>query len=146
MAVFCVLALKARMEWSPTQRRRNLQEILIKRFKALDKTVKGGDPRRIGAEMTNLFSLVLGDLAGEAGTSQEIAKVLERIPPSLRRDFGAQILKRHEVFQVLAFAPTEALGELKNAERVLREVQEAKALLQEIVKKSGEDSDAAIPV
>lgn len=146
LAVFCILAFKARLEWSPTQRRRNLQEILIKRFKALDKTVKGGDPRRIGAEMTNLFSLVLGDIAGETGTSQEIAKVLERIPPSLRRDFGAQILKRHEVFQVLAFAPTEALGELKNSERVLHEVQQAKALLQEIVKKSGEDSDAAIPV
>lgn len=144
LAVFAILGLKARGEFGTRDRRRDLREILNKRYKVLDKTVKGGDPRKIGAEVANLFSLVLGDIAGESGASQEVDKMLERIPPSLRRDFAAQILKKHEVFQVLAFAPTEALGELRDPARVRREVAEAKELLNLLVKKSLEDENAKV--
>lgn len=143
-AVLLVLGFKARTEFGGNRRRRDLREILQKRYKALDKVVKTGDTRRIGAEMANLFSLVLGDIAGETGASEEVGKMLERIPPSLRRDFAAEILKKHEVFQVLAFAPTEALGELKDPARVRREVGEARALLDKLVRKSMEDENATV--
>lgn len=142
LAVFLALAFKARLELGGRARRRDLREILAKRYKSLDKTVRAGDPRKIGVEMTNLFSLVLGDVAGEAGASEEISKMLERMPPSLRRDFGADIVKKHEIFQLMAFAPAEALGPLKDAGRVRREVEESKSLLNKIVKNAGEDEHA----
>lgn len=143
LGVVLMLVFKARMELGGRARRRDLREILNRRFKALDKTVKSGDLRAIGTEMTNLFSLVLGDVAGGGGASEEVGKVLERMPPSVRRDFGGEILKKHEVFQVLAFAPTEALGPLKDPERVRKEVEDSKELLGKIVKSAVEDENAS---
>ena len=121
--------------FSTFSERRDLREILARRYKTLDKTLQTGDLRGIGTEMTNLFSVVLGEIAGEAGASEEVEKVLERVPPSLRREFGDDIRKSHEIFQVLAFAPDEALGPLKEPERWRREVAGARDLLNRIVKR-----------
>jgi len=70
------LGVKAQREFGWGQRRRTLKELIQKRYKSLDQAVVAGDFRKVGAEMTNIFYIVLGNLAGESsgegGASQKL--------------------------------------------------------------------------
>lgn len=138
LGVFGVLAAKARKELFTSQRKKDLTEIFQRRWKIFEKGRKSGDHRRLGADMVNLYYLVLGGVAGEQGASQEVAKILEKIPPSLRREFGAEISRRIEIFQTLAFAPEEALGELKSPARLDQEIEESRKMLATLVQRLSE--------
>ncbi|MBX2987135.1 MAG: protein BatD [Bdellovibrionaceae bacterium] len=141
LGVCGVLVVKARLELASNQRRRDLSANFRRRWKIFEKTEKSGDHRKIGAEMLNLYYLVLGGVAGEQGASEEVKKVLERIPPSLRRDFGDEITRRIDVFQTMTFAPEETLGDLKSPRRLEKEIKESKNLLTALVRRLTESQD-----
>ena len=141
LIVIAVLVYKAYRELGSSQRRRNLEEIFLRRWKLFEKTKTGDDARRTGVEMLNMYYLVLGGIAGEKGSAEEVSKMLTRIPPSLRREFGQKISQQIELFQTLAFAPEEALGDLKSPARLQTEIAEARKVLTTLVRRLSEAKD-----
>lgn len=137
-AAAVILLLKAQKEMGWRRRRRTLKEIVQKRYKKVDSAVQQGDYRKAGAEMTNIFYLVLGELAGSGGASLEMNRLMEMIPPSLRRDYGDQIQKEFEVFQTLSFAPDEMLGALKQGEDLKGHVSKGKKVIDALIAQTSE--------
>ncbi|MEK6772806.1 MAG: BatD family protein [Bdellovibrionota bacterium] len=127
------LLMKARTEFGWGLRKRNLNDILRKKFKTLESSLKNNDYRKIGIGMTNLFYTTLGEISEQGGGSHEIEKLLEKCPPSLRNEYGPLILKKFEIFQTLGFAPDEALKTFMNQKVLQQETATTQKLLLTLV-------------
>lgn len=127
------LLVKAQREFGWGRRRRSLKDLVQKRFKHVDNALAKNDYRKVGVEMTNIFYTVLGDIAGTGGATLEIEKLLELIPPSLRRDYGDEISKNFEFFQTLSFAPEEMLGSLKDSSTLKTHTDRTKKVLSSLI-------------
>lgn len=138
LAVFALLGFKAHLEFGLGQREREMKEVFAKRWKAFERSLAKKNHREIGSEILNIFYFVLGGIAGEKGASEEVSKMLERVPPSLRGEFGSEITQKIELFQILTFAPEEAMGDLKDLERVKKEIAASKKLLSTLVNRMSE--------
>lgn len=132
-AVAAVLLFKARLEFGWGRRRRTLKELVQKRLKHVDMALGKSDYRNVGVEMTNTFYTVLGEVSGTGGAAMELERLLEVIPPSIRRDHGDEIAKSFEFFQTLSFAPEEMLGKMKEKETLKSQVDHAKKVLNSVV-------------
>ena len=139
--VFLFLGWRSKVELGWGRRRQSLREIVSKRYKKLDPLMKANNYRAVGAEMTNIFNLVLGEISGQEASGLELNRMLERIPPSLRREFGDSLRKQYEVFQVMSFAPENMLGTYKEAVTVRKEVDSSKSLLQKLINSNPEQNE-----
>lgn len=137
--LFLVWISKVELGWG--RRRQNLRELVNKRYKKVDGMLRKNDYRGIGAEMMNIFNLVLGSISGQEASGLELERMLERIPPSLRRDHGDALKKQYEVFQVMSFAPEDMLGIYKESAAVHKEVDAAKSLLQKLINSNPEQDE-----
>jgi hypothetical protein len=131
--VMMSLLIKAQREFGWGRRRRTLKEQVGKRYKIVDQALGKEDFRKVGAEMTNIFYMVMGQVAGEAGASQKIEDLMKQIPPSLRRDHGDEITKTFEIFQTMTFAPEEMLGSLKEKATMKQNIERAKKVISELI-------------
>ena len=139
VSVLGALLFKAQKELSLWgNRRKTLKELVAKRFKTVDAAVGKSDFRLVGTEMTNIYYVVLGEIAGSGGASLEIDKLLEMAPPSIRRDHGADIKKSFETFQTLSFAPEEMLGSLKEKSSLKENTSSAEKLINNVISAIGE--------
>ncbi|WP_373997922.1 BatD family protein [Bdellovibrio bacteriovorus] len=127
------LLVKAQRDFGWGRRRRTLKELVHKRYKQVDSALGKNDYRKVGVEMTNIFYMVLGEVAGEGGASQEIERLLGLMPPSLRRDHGDEIAKNFEIFQTMSFAPEEMLGSLKDPSTMKTNVEKAKKVISSVI-------------
>ena len=141
--IFVSLLWKAQKEIGFGQRRRSLKELVQKRWKKVDAAFSSQDIRSVGAEITNIFYLVLGENVGEGGGALEIHRLLEKASPSLRRDYGAELTRSFEVFQTLSFAPDEMLGGLKDPAQVKKELEQARKLISKIIALSDQGPEKA---
>ncbi len=131
--IFAALLVKSQREFGWGRRRRTLKEQVNKRYKVVDQAVGKDDYRTVGTEMTNIFYMVMGQVAGESGAAQKIEDLMTQIPPSLRRDHGDEITKTFEIFQTLSFAPEEMLGGLKEKATVKQNIERAKKVISELI-------------
>lgn len=127
------LLFKTQREFGWGRRRRSLKELVHKRYKLVDSALQKTDYRKVGVEMTNIFYTVLGEVSGLGGAATELERLLEEIPPSLRRDHGAEITKSFEFFQTLSFAPDEMLGAMKKSETLKAQVEQGKKVLNSVI-------------
>ncbi len=132
-AVLLALLWKAQKEIGFVRRRKTLRDQVAKRFKRVDEALVQNDIRKVGSEITNMYYLVLGQTVGAGSSAQELSKILEKAPPSLRRDYGSDILKSFEIFQTISFAPEEMLGKLAEPTQMKENVKAAKNLIDKIV-------------
>lgn len=142
--VLALLMMKAQREFGWGLRQKSIKEKLQIKFKKIHQLKEKNLFREVGSEVCNSYYFVLGQLSDQGGGSQEIHKLLDHVPASVRRDFGADILKNFEIFQTLAFAPEEMLGtlktpesmktHLKDSERILYKLSETQGHLQESVR------------
>ncbi len=139
VAIFLVWRSKAELGWG--RRHQNLRELVNKRYKKVDALLKKNDYRGIGAEMMNIFNLVLGTISGQEASGLELERMLERIPPSLRRDHGEAVKKQYDIFQVMSFAPENMLGIYKQVSAVQKEVESSKSLLQKLINSNPEQNE-----
>ncbi len=139
--ILLTLLWKAQRELGFGRKRKSLKDLVQKRMKKVDLALNKQDFRSVGAEMTNIFYLVLGETVGDGKASLEIAKLLEKASPSLRRDYSADIMKYFEVFQTLSFAPDEMLGALKESSSLKENVAQTKKLIGKIISQSTETND-----
>lgn len=134
-----LLVWKSKVELGWGRRRQSLRDLVNKRYKKLEAPLQKNDYRLVGAEMMNIFNLVLGSVSGHEASGLELERMLERISPSLRREHGEAIRAQYEVFQVMSFAPENMLGAYKEPTKVKGEVEKAKSLLQKIINSDPEN-------
>lgn len=127
---FVWLGVRAFSVFSGREQKKDLVKLLQRRLKKAEAAAGRSDFRAAGVEMINLFAEILGELTGQGGSHREIEKMLELGPPSLRRQFGPEILTQLQDFQTLAFAPEELLKSAKSSGELNQKVAAARKLLQ----------------
>lgn len=87
-----------------------LKDTFEKRFKHL-KTLSGKKQwRELGVEATNLVNFVLGRISGEGGADVHIDRLIDKLPPSVRKELAQDLRAVMNRFYVLGFGPDEAVA------------------------------------
>ncbi len=128
-AVGAGLFFKARREFGVGNKKKDIKVEMQRRMKKVLQALENSNWRLVGTEMTNVIYFVLGELSGQGGAAQEISKLLDQAPPSLRRDFGSEFSKKIEVFQILSFAPESVVGMLKDKSVMKSHIEETEKLM-----------------
>jgi hypothetical protein len=121
LGVFLALAVKAKKEFSG-ERVRNIRLEFNKRLKNVHQVLDQGDWRKVGTEVSNLIYFVLGEISGQGGANQEMSKLLDLSPPSVRRELGKDLQKSIDFFQIIGFAPEEAVGKYRETSELKKEL------------------------
>lgn len=125
--VFAVLAWRLVVEGDFMRRKRDLKKMVAKRVEKIRATIAKNSWREVGTQGTNLIYFVLGEISGLGGSGQELAKMLEQSPPSVRRELGEPIKQLLQKLELLSFAPENLVG-------AHREKAQLKALVQQLEK------------
>ena len=123
------LVYKAQKELGGGQKKKDLKQEVLKRLAKVKSACEASDWRLVGTEMTNVFYYALGELSGQGGASLEISKLLDQAPASLRRDFGGELSRLIEIFQVLSFAPEGVVGVLREKETMKKNIEATEKVL-----------------
>ena len=124
-----VLILKAILDSGLLRKDPSLEELMKDRFEKIDRLLKKSQVRKLGIEATNTVYLVLGDLSGQGGASEELDKILRKIAPSVRREIETPIKKLMDYFGVLGFGPDSYVRDFKDQAGLKKKVAELKNLL-----------------
>lgn len=138
--VFGLLLLKAQSEFGWGKRKKTLKDKINPKLKKLDVALNKKSFRQVGAEGINLYYFLIGEVSGQGGGTQEIQRLIDLMPSSLRRDYAEKIIKNFEIFQTLAFAPEEKLGGLSGQKELEKNVREAKALILKVASEAATQS------
>lgn len=133
---FGALYLIARRELGWGERRKDLLRRLNSRMRKLEQKITAGDWRSVGVEATNIVYFILGELSGEGGANVEFAKLLAKVPPSIRHELSDSLSKQLELFQILSFAPESVVGDLKQPDKLRAAVNELNTLMAKAVQLS----------
>ena len=133
LLIFISLFLKARKELGWGLRKKSLKELVDKRFAKVEAALKTNDPKKVGSDLMNVFYFLLGEATGEGGAVQEIGRLLDKVPPSVRRELGEPLTKAFELYQVLSFAPEEMVSKYSSPEALKQTVKEARGLSQKLL-------------
>lgn len=127
IGIASLLAWRGLMVGGFIRRRRDLKKILRSKMNSMKSEIGRGDWRKFGVKGTNLTYFILGQISGQGGASEELKKVLDAAPSSLRRELGPAFEKILERLQVLSFAPeglTESLRDRKSLEKLAAELDQ----------------------
>jgi hypothetical protein len=116
IGIFLTLLWRAREELGWGEKKRDLLLQVQNRIKKARVGQSAGDWRRVGVELTNATSFVLGQTVGEAGANVPFEDMLKKAPPSIRRELAEPLRKLHEQCQILCFAPEAAVGKMRDPE------------------------------
>lgn len=114
------------------------KELLLKRLDKVFNLLKKGNYRNAAIEVINIYYQALALISDMENQSQDLEGLLERVPPSLRRDYGKRIQVNFGKFQALGFAPEDSLGSLKSPEEIRKNISEAQALIRKILDSTSE--------
>jgi hypothetical protein len=84
---------------------------------------------------------VIGSISDEGNSGLEIQKLLDQLPPSIRRDLGVILQKYVEKWQILAFAPEVAWGEFSNEDKIHNLFDETCRNLEKALELSEQESN-----
>ncbi|MEZ0393011.1 MAG: BatD family protein [Pseudobdellovibrionaceae bacterium] len=143
--IFAVLAWKARREFGWGQKQRDLKQELQKRSKKIHALIDQGKWREAGTEMTNSIYHILGQVSGLGGASQELSKLLDQAPPSLRRELGSELSNLVDFCQVLSFAPEAVVGRLKEKSELKKNAEALEKTLLKALKLAENKTSEDIP-
>ena len=115
------------------QKKVSLLRVLSKNMKIVDAHAKKGDFRAFGTAAMNTVTLVLGELAGEPGTDQEVEKYLLKLSPSLRASIETDLKQVVQIIEVLAFAPEETVKNLAVPAKMAKTADELRRVLEKAV-------------
>ena len=133
-AILMGLLLQAKTAFGWGVKQKTLKDKLAKRLKTVESLISKNEYRQVGIEMTNVFYATVGEISGTGGAAIEIQKLVELIPPSLRRQYGDDMTKSFEYFQTLGFAPEELVKEMAENDTLKKKFKEAKVILEGLTK------------
>lgn len=96
----------------------SLKLVLARRLKAARELAAQKEWRRMGVEMTNAAYYILGQLSEQGGAHQELERLLEHTPPSLRSELAEPIQKLLSSCEALSFAPEAVVQDMTDSKRL----------------------------
>lgn len=105
LGMFAFLGLTAVRALRRKPKKANLKSVLARRTKNVRDLATKQEYRRVGVEMTNAAYYLLGQLSDQGGANLELERLLEKTPPSLRRELAEPIAKLLAQCEALSFAP-----------------------------------------
>lgn len=112
-----------------TQKNRDIRQIYRVRAQKLNKMVDKGEWRMVGVEGINLVYFVLGEVSEGRSGSEELDKLILKVPPSVRREVEAPLRQTMSVLEALGFAPEELVGSLKEKKELVKLVKKLDGIL-----------------
>jgi hypothetical protein len=89
--------------------------------------------RLMGVEGTNAIYFILGQLSEQGGANQDLEKMLEFTPPSLRNELAAPLKDILSRFEALSFAPEKLIEEMTEKSKIQKMIEQLeKTLLRAI--------------
>ena len=129
--IFLVWRIISEFGWGA--RTKNLNEILSRRMAGVHARQVAGDWRGVGVELTNTVYFLLGAMIGSGGASEEIDKLIQKLPPSVRRETGEELKKTMSKLEILTFAPESVVGSLKETVPLAELVKTTEKLLKQSI-------------
>lgn len=114
-------------EMGRKEKKEDLRRQIQRRIGSIKNDLEKGDWRRVGAESINLIYSILGEISEQGGATFEMAKLIEKSPPSFRRELAPRIQSLMSQLEVVGFAPESVVGKW-------RDKKELKSLLAETEK------------
>ncbi|MEQ1876665.1 MAG: BatD family protein [Bdellovibrionia bacterium] len=145
LLVFGTLGWKGMREFGIGEKRRSLKERAGKRFKIVRKHLESGNWRGVGAETTNIIYFTLAELAGEKGANTEIGKLWEKLPPSIKQEFGEKLKLMLKDFEMLSFAPEAHIGSLKEPKELKKLIDAIEELMYRAIALGTADEEEGAP-
>jgi BatD DUF11 like domain len=129
--LFTILALigYAYRIFGAGQKRQNLRERLDARLRDIEGSMSRGEWRKVGVQASELITSVLGDIAGLGGASFEFSKLVEKAPPSFKRELAPPLDALMQRLAVVAYAPEAVVGGLKEKSNLQKLLDETRQLL-----------------
>ncbi len=134
LLAFMFLFWRAFEELGLKQRKKDVESILRLKFKKVYALEAKQSWRDVGIEVMNAFYYLIGEIAGQGGANQEIEKLMLKVPPSVRRELGAELQGSLKKFEILSFAPEGVVGKLKEKAELKKNVNEMEKLLLKAIK------------
>jgi hypothetical protein len=107
----------------------DLRQKMNRRLHTIDGALDGGRWREVGVQSTELISFMLGEVAGLGGASFDFDKLIEKAPPSFKRDLAGPLQAVMQKLAVVAYAPDEVVGALREKQNLRKLVTEVRELL-----------------
>lgn len=121
-------------EMSDKQKKKDLETVLKSKFKKINDLNDKGNWRQVGVETLNAFYNLIGEMSGLGGANLEIEKLMLKVPPSVRREMGEDLVKNLKKLEVLCFAPENVIGGLKEPKELKKLINEMETLLLKSLK------------
>ncbi|MBX3023177.1 MAG: protein BatD [Bdellovibrionales bacterium] len=102
----------------------SLKLVLKRRMGTVRSLVAAKDWRKVGVELTNTAYYILGQLSEQGGANQELNRLLEHTPPSLRNELATPIQKLLAQCEALSFAPETLIVDMTEKTKMDKLIQE----------------------
>jgi len=129
LGVFGFLAQQSWTKFRRKPKKANLGIMLKRRLKKVRELAGQQMWRLMGVEGTNAIYFILGQLSEQGGANQDLEKLLEYTPPSLRNELAAPIKDILSQFEALSFAPEKLVGEMTEKSRVQKMIEQLEKVL-----------------
>lgn len=113
-----------------------LKESTAKRFKQLKALPGKNKWRELGVEATNLVNHVLGTICGEGGADVHIDRLIDKLPPSVRKELGTDLKSVMNRFYVLGFGPDIAVQQAVDKKDYEQDIKTLEKLMTRAIEMS----------
>lgn len=131
--VLLTLLVRASLILGWGRKEKTVKDVVRKRLKKAQRLLQDKNQAAYSAEMLNIWYQVLGKASENQGASMTVEKLLENLSPSLRRDYGSEITKSIDFYQMLCFAPSEVSEGLFKSDRLLVMDNESTKLIDKLL-------------
>lgn len=114
-------------------KKQSLRLVLKRRLGNVRGFIAAKEFRRVGVELTNTAYFILGRLSEQGGASQELHRLLEHTPPSLRNELAAPIQKLLDQCEALSFAPESLIADMTAKDKMDALVQEFEKVMSRAI-------------
>ncbi len=115
------------------------------RIRELESASKKGEFRAVGVKGVNAIAFVLGEIVGDRVPDRETGKLIEALPPTLKREIGPELTRCLQTMEFLAFAPESVLGTSKDIASLKKVIDEMSNALQRVISLSGSVERSSAP-
>jgi hypothetical protein len=136
LGLFGFLGLTAVRQLRRKPKKASLKMILARRSKNVRDLAAKGEYRRVGVEMTNAAYYLLGQLSDQGGANLELERLLEKTPPSLRRELAEPIAKLLAQCEALSFAPESMIAGMTEKSKLQGLISEFEKILARAIELS----------
>lgn len=112
LAILAFLAWTAWVSLRRKPKKVSLGLVLNRRMEKIRILKSASDWRKVGVEMTNTIYYILGQISEQGGANQELSRLLELTPPSLRNELSAGIQQLVTQTEALSFAPESMVADM----------------------------------